>query len=278
LTSYLFAFSGDNNFQNISVFLPVILVSFSRLVNIATALPTFMSQYHSTKKPLLEIFNFITAIPGSEQHAGCQDSGSNSFLDTGLFDVTKEKDQIDVKPLQPGLIFVTGESGSGKTTFLKSIIDLVRSNSGFSLNGEKCSVKEVAYSSQLPAIYEATLFENLINQDSEEYFLKALERFSRHHGVDSKLMLEILPKISRTLSDNISGGERKRIGLIRSLLSGSDKKLFLLDEPTSELDEKNATLVKLLITEISTKSTVVVVTHDDQWVKSCQNLCRIIKF
>jgi ATP-binding cassette subfamily C protein CydD len=59
----------------------------------------------------------------------------------------------------------------------------------------------------------------------------------------------------------LSGGERRRIGLARAMLS--NRPILLLDEPTADLDEATATAIRALLIERARDHMVVVATHDE---------------
>jgi ATP-binding cassette subfamily C protein CydD len=58
----------------------------------------------------------------------------------------------------------------------------------------------------------------------------------------------------------LSGGERRRIGLARAILSG--RPFLLLDEPTADLDADNADAIRALLTNVARTRTVIAATHD----------------
>ena len=70
-----------------------------------------------------------------------------------------------------------------------------------------------------------------------------------------------------------SGGELQRLGLYRSLMQSCD--LLLLDEPTSALDEQNKINVMDILKSIKDK-TIIVITHDREFVKNCDREIKII--
>jgi len=66
---------------------------------------------------------------------------------------------------------------------------------------------------------------------------------------------------------NLSGGEKVRIGVARTLIKGA--KIMLLDEPTASLDSQSGTEVRRIIKEISEKypdTTIVCVSHDNELI------------
>jgi ATP-binding cassette subfamily C protein len=65
--------------------------------------------------------------------------------------------------------------------------------------------------------------------------------------------------------DNLSGGQRMRIGIARIMLSGG---VVLADEPTAKLDPRTAKLVRQVLTEIAGLRLVIVATHDDRLIEA----------
>jgi ABC-type lipoprotein export system ATPase subunit len=68
---------------------------------------------------------------------------------------------------------------------------------------------------------------------------------------------------------HLSGGEKVRLGVARTLIKGA--KIMLLDEPTASLDSQSATEVRKIISEISEKysdTTIICVSHDEELIKA----------
>jgi ATP-binding cassette subfamily C protein len=65
--------------------------------------------------------------------------------------------------------------------------------------------------------------------------------------------------------DNLSGGQRMRIGIARMMLSGG---VVLADEPTAKLDPQTAKLVRQVLTEMAERRLVIVATHDQQLIEA----------
>lgn len=162
------------------------------------------------------------------------------------------------------IICIVGESGGGKTTLLKMLNKLVSPDKGEILYNN-ISLKdidsvnlrrEVVMLSQIPAIFEGTIKDNLL------IGLK----FSEKPMVSDKVLEEALSfiKLNKNLEDNsenLSGGEKQRLALARVLIM--NPKVFLLDEPSSALDEDTEKFVieKLVNHTRKNNKTLIMVTH-----------------
>lgn len=159
---------------------------------------------------------------------------------------------------------VLGESGSGKTTFLKLFNKIVSCDSGDIFYNEENikkinSVKlrrEVVMLSQTPVIFHGNIKENL---------LKGL-MFSEKSNVSDEELIRILKyvNLNKDLYDetaSLSGGEKQRLALGRVILM--DPKVLLLDEPSSALDEGNESLIMERLVEYTKENnkTMLIVTH-----------------
>lgn len=72
------------------------------------------------------------------------------------------------------------------------------------------------------------------------------------------------------LGNSLSGGERQRMGLARMFLH--DAKLFLLDEPTSNLDSLNEGIILKSIYEERKAKTIIFVSHRDSTLAHCNRV------
>lgn len=160
---------------------------------------------------------------------------------------------------------IVGQSGSGKSTFLRLLNNLDDPDSGkiYYLDQDIQGIdpiqlrRKITMVPQSPVIYEGTIRDNLV------IGLKfaEMEPVSDHHMIDV-LRLTRLNKSLETVADVLSGGEKQRLALARGLLL--DAEVFLLDEPSSSLDDKTAFgVIHAFINYIKEQhKTVVMVTHD----------------
>ena len=184
------------------------------------------------------------------------------------FKNVKYKNILDIENLQiekNKVTCIVGESGSGKTTLLKLFNKLISPDSGEIKYMDKSmkevdSVelrREVVMLPQSPAIYEGNVKENLLIGI----------KFSEKEEIPEDEELEkILKEVSLAKNlyedaEKMSGGEQQRLALGRIILL--DPKVYLLDEPSSALDEETEHLVieKMVEHVRKTNKTLVMVTH-----------------
>ncbi|MCX8131721.1 MAG: ABC transporter ATP-binding protein [Clostridia bacterium] len=159
---------------------------------------------------------------------------------------------------------IVGESGSGKSTLLKLLNKMISNDEGNimfegipldKLNSITLR-RNVAMLPQSPAIFPGSIRENLL------IGLK----FSEKPIVDDNTLNETLEFVSLTKAldedaEVLSGGEKQRLALGRILLL--DPPVFLLDEPSSALDENTEHIIieKLVEHVKSRNKTMIMVTH-----------------
>ena len=168
---------------------------------------------------------------------------------------------------------VYGESGVGKTSLLNLIAGFIRPNKGKikfnnKIENSQQIIKKfkIGYCSQSPTILnENILFNSTLkyqNSKKDETLVKNyLKIFNLHKFVGKKYFLI---NSTKTIS-NMSGGEKQRIGFIRSLMNGPD--LILLDEPTSALDKKNEKRILKFLKSIKKNKIIIVVSHKEDQKK-----------
>lgn len=172
-----------------------------------------------------------------------------------------------------GLYVLQGESGRGKSTLLKiigKIFVLNKEEGEIVYNGENINnlknesyYQHVLLVEQNTILIEGTLKENLLLGDSfseeeiqEAIYVSCLEEFLIQKGYDYRI---------KENGENISGGERQRLGLARMLLRKPD--ILLLDELGGNLDGKilNEMTRRLIDYKQRYNFTIVAVTHTNEF-------------
>ncbi|MFH2063329.1 MAG: ABC transporter ATP-binding protein [bacterium] len=178
---------------------------------------------------------------------------------------------IDLDIKEGEFVTLAGASGAGKSTLLRNLVGLYRPDGGevtvggvpnhrIKKYGPESIYAAMSYSNQNPQMFAGmTLRENLLpwarEEVSDERIRQVLDELHLSKLADQ---LDQEPK-------NLSGGERVRIGLARTLLKGA--KIILLDEPTASLDSQSSTEVRKVIAELRAKHpevTIVCVSHDEK--------------
>ena len=166
-------------------------------------------------------------------------------------------------------IAITGESGSGKSTLLNVISGLDTYEEGeMYVNGEETSHYNEEDYEEYRKKYIGNIFQsfNLVNsytvyQNVELVLLINGEtRRSVKHKVIDILKKVDLYKYRHTKVSKLSGGMKQRVAIARCL--AKDTPIIIADEPTGNLDSKNAKSVLKLLYEISKYKLVIVVTHN----------------
>jgi len=170
---------------------------------------------------------------------------------------------INLKINKGDFFVLLGPSGSGKTTILRCVAGLEKIDEGKILIDDKDvtnlppSKRDVAMVFQNFALYpNKTVYDNLslsIEYLKKEERDKTIEEVSKRLGINQLL--------SRYPSE-LSGGQQQRVALARALVR--KPKIFLMDEPLSNLDAPQRMSARKLIREIQVENsiTTLYVTHD----------------
>lgn len=159
-----------------------------------------------------------------------------------------------------------GNSGSGKTTILKMIAGLVKVDSGVlffkgkNITDTPCGKRDIGMVFQ-----DYALFPHISVEDNVAYGLlcNGMSKMQAREEIACWLKVFELDRIKKLYPHEISGGEKQRVSLARSLAIGN--RLILFDEPLSALDSK---LRKKLQEELkrhqkSLGYSAIYVTHDE---------------
>jgi len=167
-------------------------------------------------------------------------------------------------------LLISGPSGCGKTTLLKILLGFEKITAGRIFCGKvEVTARNIrAVRSEIFYLSQDIDFRN----DRVAAVLDEILSFEPNRGVTSgdahqRNLMQLLELENDILEKNmpqLSGGERQRLGLLVCFIL--NRPVWLLDEPTSSLDERLRKKVVRYILE--TGKTVVVISHDDIWRKN----------
>ncbi len=175
---------------------------------------------------------------------------------------------INLQAQNGEIVGIVGESGCGKSTLLKLLLRFWQKDGGsIAYDGEDIEnintdslLSNVTMVSQSTYLFDDTVEENLrlAKEDATpEEMREACKKASVHdlimslpEGYSSRVGLS---------GDNLSAGEKQRIGLARAFLSGS--KLILLDEPTSNVDSINEGIILQSLADQRKDKCIILVSH-----------------
>jgi phospholipid/cholesterol/gamma-HCH transport system ATP-binding protein len=180
-------------------------------------------------------------------------------------------DDICLEIQEGEILAVLGESGTGKSVLLKSMMGLIKPDSGkIWINDQEITGlaekellkmrKEIGYLFQEGALYDfMSVFENIAFPLQEH---TGLDKKEIEDKVKNILKIVDLQGVEKKFPSELSGGMKKRVGLARSIILGS--KVLFCDEPTSGLDPIRSRDISKLIKNVSRelKCTTVITSHD----------------
>lgn len=166
-------------------------------------------------------------------------------------------------------ISIIGESGQGKTTFLNILSRFLKPENGsYTIDGKKKEGKlDIAYVSQDVDLLNISIKDNIcLGKKIKEGFLEEmLEAAGLKRWIDK--LPEGLNTIVGERGLKLSAGQKQRINIIRGIIL--DKQIYILDEPTSNLDAKTEERIIKLVDRYLKDKTVIIVTHRLEVQKIC---------
>ena len=178
---------------------------------------------------------------------------SKSFTDRVLFD------NVTLGINEGDKIGIVGINGTGKSTLLKIIAGLEEADSGGVVKGKSIQIE---YLPQNPVFdSKISILENVVlgKKAKEEY---------RNLTGEAKTMLGKLGIIDLEAEiDTLSGGQKKKVALVRTLLTPAD--ILILDEPTNHLDHDMSEWLEEYLNKY--QGAILMVTHDRYFLDKVTN-------
>ncbi|WP_233112807.1 thiol reductant ABC exporter subunit CydC [Aggregatibacter actinomycetemcomitans] len=180
------------------------------------------------------------------------------------------------------ILGIHGRSGSGKSTLLKLIMRFYDPQQG-SICINDTDLKHIntvnlrdniAYITQQTYIFNETIYENILlanRNATKEQVIEAAKKASIHEFIMS------LPEVYDTkiteMGNNLSDGEKQRIGIARAFLHNAP--IILLDEPTSNLDSLNEAMILQSLLNVKAEKLIILVSHRASTMAICDQVIPI---
>lgn len=183
---------------------------------------------------------------------------------------------INLKINEGDFVYLIGETGSGKSSLLKSLYKVVEYQKGSiqigNYNLNKIKSGKIAYlRRELGIIFQdfqllsdRNIYKNL------EFVLRSTGWKDKHkikERISEVLSTVHLEKVEKKMPFELSGGEQQRVSIARALLN--HPKIILADEPTGNLDPERSKSIIETMKEINENgTTIVIATHDYSIIKN----------
>ena len=164
------------------------------------------------------------------------------------------------------ILALLGPNGSGKSTILKILAFLENATSGeVKFQDEAVNAKNTErLRMHSTLVFQKTTLFDLSVRDNVAYGLKIrkVPKAEQDEAVREALRIVKLEGFEKRPARKLSGGEQQRVAIARALVLKT--KLLLLDEPTANLDPKNALIIEEVVATVNRelKTTIVLATHN----------------
>lgn len=260
----------------------IIYGSFGPVIAIS-ALPGNLTQTFASGDRVLDIIDEKPAVQPIENKKDFDfDNVNTEDLSFGYDENSLVLQDICMHARRGEIVGIIGESGSGKSTLLKLLLRFWQKREGkIEYNGEDIEqintaslLDNVTMVSQSTYLFDDTIEQNLLlanKNATAEQLDKACKDASIYDFI-TELPDKYRQQVG-SLGDNLSAGEKQRIGLARAFLRGS--KLILLDEPTSNVDSINEGIILKSLKESKKDKCIIIVSHRESTMAIADRVYRI---
>lgn len=180
------------------------------------------------------------------------------------------------------IVGLVGESGCGKSTLLKLLLRFWERDGGVincngtdidAINSESL-LQNVTLVSQNTWLFDESIEDNLriAKPDATREELEKACKSASVHDFILSLPDGYATRVG-TMGDNLSAGEKQRLGLARAFLRGSG--LILLDEPTSNVDSINEGIILKSLAEQKGNKSIILVSHRESTMAIADRIYRV---
>ena len=178
--------------------------------------------------------------------------------------------------ISDGVLGILGQSGCGKSTLLRIIGGLLRPDEGdIKVDGESIwkntIVRKKAISKKIGMVFQAgALFDFLNVEGNLKFAMEATgvpkkEWSSTVDKILESVGLDDIGNIRKRFVSQLSGGQARRVGLARTLVTSPE--IMLFDEPTTGLDpQRSRSIIEIIKSSLSNSKISIIVSHDINFI------------
>ena len=186
---------------------------------------------------------------------------------------TKIFENLNLSLNNKGMIQIKGKNGSGKTTFLKVILNILEPESGEIIwKGKNIKKNIFDFYNQTTFIMDNNTSTRELSVQDNINFWKGLSSSKLNNDEIFKLLKKLdIEQYYKTRVMLLSSGERKKLELLRLILE--QKKLWVLDEPFNHLDDLSIEILnQTFIDHINSDGMILFASHFDPNISNLETL------
>ena len=186
---------------------------------------------------------------------------------------TKIFENLSLSLSNKKIIQIKGRNGSGKTTFLKVILNILEPKSGEIIwKGKNIKKNIFDFYNQTTFIMDNNTSTRELSVEDNIIFWKGLSSSNMNNEKIFILLKKLnIEQYYKTKVMYLSSGERKKLELLRLILER--KKLWVLDEPYNHLDELSiATLNQTFLDHVNNNGMILFASHFDPMISNLETL------
>ena len=256
----------------------IIIVIFTYLTNIFNYVTSFGFALGAIQQRAIKICRIYNLVPKQEELIEkCEKLPSNVKIENiKIKDLTIKIGEICNSnisfALNKGEInCIIGKSGSGKSTLINCLLGINEYPEGTIIVNDKYEIPSFFFENERFSIafqdsyfFDRSVKENLSYPDAKlsDYALRLIKYFKLEELMNRKYNFSTSEESDTSFKNTFSGGEKRRFNLVRCLSKKAE--VYILDEPTNDLDAKNVSRLLKLLNQLKDKAIVLIISHDER--------------
>ena len=282
----IYIIDDKNQISNILPTLSIFAIAAMRIMPSFNRVISNMQSVKFNVKVIDQIYNFLNvSTPNKNELDEPISFNENINLNNVSFKYNQDEEyileNINLTIEKGSTIAITGESGSGKSTFVDLLCGLILPSSGsILLDNYKVNLhnkfwkNKIGYVTQDYYISDGLLINNVAFgiEDMHINKLNAIKSLKDSmFPINSFQPIEKFKLIEH--GKNLSGGQRQRIAIARALYKNAD--ILIFDEATSALDVQNEKLFFNDLMSFKESKTIIIITHNEKLLNFCDKVYKI---